>query len=240
MELQQALANFTSPEPVVNFTIRLDPRGYLATSNAVLVSNVTEPESSGGVAGALKGLFGRKDKEEPQATVEGDEEVEENTEIADKEEGSGEADGQEEADKKADKKAKGKPKAEKVALRFREKQLGIKPMTGEEKRTTLARLILRALILGQTLIVLCRLTSIASYEKAKNAREEARNLLEGYLYRLSGFLSPEAENRALWDYGTEKERNIMQKLVTETFDWLSEHAEKAEEKILLEKRKALS
>ena len=86
----------------------------------------------------------------------------------------------------------------------------------------------------------CRLTSIANHERGKRAQEEARNLLEGYLYRLSGFLSPDADNRALWDYGTDKERNTMQKLLTETFDWLGEHAERAEESVLLAKRKALS
>jgi hypoxia up-regulated 1 len=85
--------------------MRLDARGHLATANAVLVSNVTEAKE-GGVAGALKGLFGGK-KDKADAEEYGAEEVE--------------------------------IKGEKVALRFREKHLGIKPLTGEEKRTTMAR-----------------------------------------------------------------------------------------------------
>ncbi|ORX33442.1 Hsp70 protein-domain-containing protein [Kockovaella imperatae] len=214
LELEQALANFTSPEPAVNLTIRLDSRGYLATSNAVLVSNLTEPEVSGGVAGALKGLFGsKKDKDE---TGNEDENVEEGEDAVTKEAEDGSTPEQ------SEKKSK-KAKLEKVALKFREKQLGIRPMTGEEKRVTMARL-----------------TSIAAYEKAKFAREEARNLLEGYLYRLSGLLSPDAENRALWEYGTQKEREGLQKLMEETFEWLGDHAEKAEEKTLVEKRSTLT
>ncbi len=99
-----ALSNFTSPSPVVNLTMRLDPRGHLSAANAVLVSNVTAAKE-GGVAGALKGLFGgKKDKVEVES-----EDVEEFD-----------------------------VKGEKVVLRFKEKHLGVRPMTGEEKRTTMA------------------------------------------------------------------------------------------------------
>ena len=84
-----------------------------------------------------------------------------------------------------------------------------------------------------------RLTSIGAYEAAKVSREEARNLLEGYLYRLSGLLSPDADNRAVQDYSTESERAAMSKLLKETFEWLSEHAERAEEKALRAKRSDL-
>lgn len=85
--------------------MRLDPRGHLSAANAVLVSNITETKE-GGVAGALKGLFGgKKDKEEVEVDDAGELEV----------------------------------KGEKVVLRFRERHIGVKPMTGEEKRTTMAR-----------------------------------------------------------------------------------------------------
>lgn len=123
IDIPGALSNFSSPEPIINLTLRLDTRGHLATSNAVLVSNVTETES-GGVAGALKGLFGgKKDKTdgEDAADTEG-----EGT--------SGQAD---EADKPVAAASTGKK--EKVAIKFREKILGVKSMTGEQKRTTMAR-----------------------------------------------------------------------------------------------------
>lgn len=114
LNLESALANFTSPEPVVNLTMRLDARGHLAVANAVLVSNVTEDEAgSGGVAGALKGLFGKKDKEESDSQATEDS-----------------------ADEKTD---KSKKKPEKVALRFKEHHLGVKPTSGEEKRKIMSR-----------------------------------------------------------------------------------------------------
>ncbi|KAK8869653.1 hypothetical protein IAR55_000221 [Kwoniella newhampshirensis] len=189
LDIDKALANFTSPSPIVNLTMRLDPRGILHASNAVLSSSVIESKE-GGVAGALKGFFGGK-KEET---------AEEGSEKAETENN----------------------KSQKVALKFREKQLGVKTMSGEEKRTTLARL-----------------NSIASFEASKAAREEARNSLEGYLYRLSGFLSADADNKAVQEYSTKEEQKTLKALVDETFEWLGEHAESAEEKLLRAKRAAL-
>ena len=89
---------------MINLTMRLDPRGHLSTANAVVVSDNIDSKD-GGVAGAIKGLFGGK-KEKVEDEAEGTE---------------------------------AETKGEKVALRFREKHLGVKPMTGEEKRTTMAR-----------------------------------------------------------------------------------------------------
>jgi hypoxia up-regulated 1 len=111
MDVEAALANFTSPSPIVNLTMRLDSRGHLAAANAVLVSNVTE-SSTGGVAGAIKGLFGKKDKEKTEdSAVEGENDETSALPV----------------------------KGEKIALKFRERHLGIKAMNGEEKRTAMAR-----------------------------------------------------------------------------------------------------
>ena len=86
---------------------------------------------------------------------------------------------------------------------------------------------------------LLRLTSIGAFEAAKTAREEARNRLEGHLYRLTGLLKHESYNRALQDYATEPERNALSKLLGETFEWLTEHADRADETILRSKRSDL-
>jgi hypoxia up-regulated 1 len=93
----------------------------LATSNVVLFSNVTETES-GGVAGALKGLFGGK-KDKAESTEE--EDVESETASA---------------SAPASTKSAAAGKKEKIAIKFREEVLGVKAMTGEDKRTTQARL----------------------------------------------------------------------------------------------------
>jgi hypoxia up-regulated 1 len=110
LDVATAMTNFSAPSPVINLTMRLDPRGHLSAANAVLVSNVTDP-AFGGVAGALKGLFGKKDKE----------------------------DGKDEGEAEAESGPETNVKSQKVAVRFREKHLGVNHMTGEEKRTTLAR-----------------------------------------------------------------------------------------------------
>jgi len=83
------------------------------------------------------------------------------------------------------------------------------------------------------------LSSIAAFESAKHAREEARNLLEGYLYRLSNFLSLDSDNKALREYSNEEERARLSDLLEKTFEWLGENAEKADEKTLRAKRSAL-
>ncbi|WWC89981.1 uncharacterized protein L201_004911 [Kwoniella dendrophila CBS 6074] len=204
-DIENSVKNFTNPLPVVQVTLRLDPRGYLSVANAVLTSNSTGSEETtkdaGGVAGALKGLFGsKKDKDSSDDSVPAEENPTEDEVVDTKEE-------------------KKQPKKQKIALKFKEKHTGIRPMTGEEKRTTQARL-----------------RSIATYESAKFAREEARNLLEGYLYRLSGLLSEDAENRALHDFAKKEERITLQSIVDKTMEWLGDHAETADEETLKGKR----
>lgn len=84
-----------------------------------------------------------------------------------------------------------------------------------------------------------RLNSIATFESAKHAREEARNVLEGYLYRLQSLLADDAENRAIHDFAKPDEKSKLAKLLGETFDWLYENAEEADEPTLRTKRNEL-
>lgn len=81
-----------------------------------------------------------------------------------------------------------------------------------------------------------RLNSIATFESAKSAREEARNLLEGFLYRLQSLLSSEPDNTAIQDFATPKEKESLSKLLAETFEWLGDNAEKADELTFRKKR----
>ena len=142
-EVASALANFSTPEPYLNLTFRLDHRGHIAAVNAAIVSDIVpaipagDEEETGGVAGALKGLFGKKDKNgsgESEVSVDGDE--------ADVDGDEKEKDGKKGKKEKRDKEKKDKskePKREKVAVKFRETYPGQKPMGGEEKRSTAAR-----------------------------------------------------------------------------------------------------
>lgn len=100
------------------------------------MSNQTLPDeeaSEGGMAGALKGLFGgKKDKDkaeaetEGEATVDGEENVKESkSKIKEREKKRAAAEAKEAA-KEA--------KREKVVVPFRESALGARPMTAEEKK----------------------------------------------------------------------------------------------------------
>lgn len=197
-EVAGAVANFTGTSPAVNITVRYDARGIISVANVQLVSNGTHEEDSGGMAGAIKGLFGKKDKDgEEAASEEGEDAAEEATVAA----------------------PKTKPR---VALKFREKVLGYQPLTGEAKK-----------------IASSRLSTISTYEKAMQAREEARNHLEGYLYKLQNMLEDELEHKAVQDFSTEAERNALTKLLAETFEWLHEYAESANVETLLGKKLAI-
>lgn len=84
-----------------------------------------------------------------------------------------------------------------------------------------------------------RLKSISTFESAKHNREEARNVLEGYLYRLQGLLADDAENTAIHDFAKKNEKAELKKTLGETFDWLNDNAESADEVTLRQKRQAL-
>lgn len=208
LDIKDALANFTAPSPVVNVTLRLDARGLFSVANAALASNETEPATNGGVAGALKDLFGKKE--------------ETTTDAADAAETDADADESAAAAENKTEAVPAKKKTPRVALKVREKPVGYKPLTKEEKRVTRERL-----------------SSIATFESAMKARAEARNMLEGYLYRLQNLLSDDADNRAVHEFAKPEERKILSKLVEDTFEWLHDHAEDADVKTLLAKRTAL-
>lgn len=81
-----------------------------------------------------------------------------------------------------------------------------------------------------------RLSKIEAVERSALARAEARNLLEGYLYRVSDLLSPETTTRAIHDFATAEEKQKMQEVVSEALEWMAEHGETADEGALKQKR----
>lgn len=74
---------------------------------------------------------------------------------------------------------------------------------------------------------------------AKNRKEEARNGLEGYLYRVWDLLDEENRDTPFRKCSQEAERAAMAKKLEETFDWLHEHGDVAETSQFLDKRNAL-
>lgn len=90
-----------------------------------------------------------------------------------------------------------------------------------------------------TLVSYASLAAINQVEADISARAEGRNILEGYLYRLSGLLGPDAPSDALQRFGTEDERAKLSSGVQEAFEWMSEEAEGADVATLLKKRSTL-
>lgn len=110
-----------------------------------------------------------------------------------------------------------------VALKFREKPVGPTYLSKEQKQQTNQRL-----------------RSIASFEAAMHAREEARNMLEGYLYKLQNMLDEDEEaHKNLHTFSTKQERDAIKNLVVSTLDWLHENAEDANVQTLIGKRTAI-
>jgi len=88
-------------------------------------------------------------------------------------------------------------------------------------------------------LFLTRLLVIDAAELARRAREEAMNVLEGYLYRLRGMLSPDQEGSIFFEFSTADERDKLQTGMRDTLAWLEEEGWQAETKELRKKREAL-
>jgi hypoxia up-regulated 1 len=80
--------------------------------------------------------------------------------------------------------------------------------------------------------------SIDQAEMAKRRREESRNLLETYLYRLRDLLDGDSMAPFIV-YSKEEERNKLSGLLQDTFHWLSESGDSADTIELWGKREAL-
>jgi hypoxia up-regulated 1 len=84
--------------------------------------------------------------------------------------------------------------------------------------------------------LLDRLAAVNKVEADVSARAEGRNLLEGYLYRLSGLLGPDAHSDALHRFGTEEERQKLTAGVEHALGWMNGEGETADVQTLLNKR----
>ena len=69
-------------------------------------------------------------------------------------------------------------------------------------------------------------------------KEEARNTLEGYLYRVRDLLEEEGET-PFRKCSKEEERKAMSEKLEETFAWLHDEGEEAETKAYVDRRAAL-
>lgn len=86
--------------------------------------------------------------------------------------------------------------------------------------------------------MIARLRAIDAAEAAVRAREEARNILEGYLYRMRDLLQEDGET-PFRRCSKEAERQAMREKLEETFAWMHDHADDATTAELRERKAAL-
>lgn len=85
---------------------------------------------------------------------------------------------------------------------------------------------------------MCRLRAIDMTELAKRRREEARNSLEGYLYRMRDLLEEEGET-PFRKCSKEDERKAMKDKLEQAFSWLHDHGDDASTDEYIQQRAAL-
>lgn len=84
-----------------------------------------------------------------------------------------------------------------------------------------------------------RLRALDADETAKNKKEEARNTLEGYLYKLRDLLDESNKETPFKKCSQDSERKAIAQRVEETMNWLQDKGDIAETSQFLDKRIAL-
>ncbi|KAI0633042.1 actin-like ATPase domain-containing protein [Trametes polyzona] len=84
-----------------------------------------------------------------------------------------------------------------------------------------------------------RLLAVDAEEAAKRKREEARNTLESYLYRLRDLLSDESSDSPFVKCSQAAERKALAEKTDETLTWLADHGDDADTMQYIDKRTAL-
>ncbi|KAI0772399.1 actin-like ATPase domain-containing protein [Trametes elegans] len=84
-----------------------------------------------------------------------------------------------------------------------------------------------------------RLLAVDAEENAKRKREEARNTLEGYIYKLRDLLQDESSESPFVKCSQSAERKALAEKVDETLAWLTEHGDDADTIQYIDKRSAL-
>ncbi|KAH7910567.1 hypothetical protein BJ138DRAFT_1087445 [Hygrophoropsis aurantiaca] len=209
----EALGNLTERgaiDPVIKATIALSESGLVSVKEVIAFGEIKEEEEEGeSLTGRLKGLFGGGDKAEQQP-----EEVPEGSAP-----GSASASGTAPNPKKSstkgkDAKAKDRGTIPLTISTSTSVPTGLSPMSVADKKA------------GRE-----RLRAIDDKEAAKVRREEARNSLEGYLYRLRDLLEPDNNDGSETPFmkcSKPSERAALSKQVHEAMAWLHDDGEMAD------------
>ncbi|KAI3608795.1 hsp70 family chaperone lhs1 [Moniliophthora roreri] len=229
----EALANLTERgaiDPVVKATVKLSESGFVSVTDAVAYGDIKDES----LTGKIKGLFGAGSSSAPETE---ETPVTENDPPRDPQSSSeSSSSASETASEPASSSASGASAsppaaAEKKKITEKDKTIAlgitvhfptIPPMTVEEKQKARSRL-----------------RAIDADEAAKNRKEEARNTLESYLYRLRDLLDEENKDTPFKQCSQPSERAKLTEKMEETFSWLHDKGDIAETSQLLDKRIAL-
>ncbi|KII90116.1 hypothetical protein PLICRDRAFT_174899 [Plicaturopsis crispa FD-325 SS-3] len=210
--VSEALANLTergAVDPVVKATVSLSDSGFLSVQDVVAFGEIKDES----IAGKLKGLFGGG------STFEEETLNAETTSTASTTESSSAAS----ASPSATAGAKALTKeSNTIALTVITKFGEIPPMTVLEKREARDRL-----------------RAVDFEESAKRRREEARNTLEGYLYRVRDLIDDSNSDTPFQKCSQEAERRALAEKVADSIAWLHERGDLAETSQFLDKRVAV-
>ena len=113
------------------------------------------------------------------------------------------------------------PVKDTIPLNLRTHYLTISPLSGPEKAVGRRRLL-----------------ALDDKEGTRRRKEEAYNMLEGYLYRLRDYLDGEPTSPFKL-YSKAEERKSLERKLEEALAWLNEHGEDAETGELWAQREAL-
>lgn len=82
------------------------------------------------------------------------------------------------------------------------------------------------------------MVAIDAEEGTKRRREEARNTLEGYCYKLRDLLGEESAGSPFVKCSQDSERKAISERLQETIHWLAEHGDEADTIQYIDKRSA--
>ncbi|KAJ3847020.1 Hsp70 protein-domain-containing protein [Lentinula lateritia] len=208
----EALGNLTergATNNVVKATVQLSESGFISVTEAIATGDIKDES----LTGKLKGLFGgiaTDSIDEETASAGSETPIEADTSSS----SSSASSSSETAPPKVSLKELGT-----IRLNFTSHLPTITPMSVDEKKKARSRL--RALDLE---------------EAAKVRKEEARNSLESYLYRLRDLLDVENKETPFKKCSQPSERQAIAEKLEETFSWLHHEGDDADTTVLLDKR----
>ncbi|KAH8079815.1 heat shock protein 70 family [Cristinia sonorae] len=212
--IPEALGNLTERgaiDPVVKATVVLSDSGFVSVQDAVAFGEIKDDS----ITGKLKGLFGSGSSSDAAPT---EQETLARSE-APEDESSSESSATPSPTPTPEKKVS--PKDNTIALELKINLSSIPPMSVAQKRASRDRL-----------------AAIDREEAAKRRKEEARNSLEGYLYRVRDLLE-EDSTTPFMKCSQEQERNSMREKLDETFSWLYDQGDDAQTADYIQKRSAI-